>query len=103
MSRTIFQRAAKSILARLGSDALLRGEVVAPARRAHVEHGVHVTDNDATYVRSVSTTLKGDNARNGDTLVFVDEQGIAVAGESYVIEKVLEDNGFTVRHIVRRG
>ena len=103
MSRARFQCAARSVLARLGEDALLRGEVVSPPRRVNVEHGVEVMQGDMHALRSVATFSKADVPRNGDTLVFVDAAGAPLPGESYIVEAAIEDNGYTVRHVVRKG
>lgn len=102
MSRATFQRAAKSILARLGEGALLRGEVVTPARRAHVGHNVQLMQGDMAVVKSVATMMKADNARSGDTLTLIDAEGVPIAGESYVLEAFVEDNGYTTKHVARR-
>lgn len=99
MARDPFARATKSILGRLGKDALLRG---APAGKVHIEHGVEVyerTDNgEAVLMRSVATIDKQYAPKHGDDLVMLDENGDPVA--VYKVQALHQDNGYSVRRVV---
>ncbi|WP_454752071.1 hypothetical protein [Cupriavidus necator] len=87
------------ILARLGEDAVLRGDTPC---RVNVEHGVEVTQGDMVYNRTVATMAKATLAKSGDSLVFVDAEGTPLPGQAYVIDSpAFQDNGYTVRHVLR--
>lgn len=97
--RDPFARAAKTVLASIGKDGLLRG---APAGKVHVEQGVEVYERnhegEAVFSRSIATFEKQYAPKRGDALDLLDDQGTVVA--SYKLDRVFEDNGFCVRHIV---
>jgi hypothetical protein len=89
-----FERLAKSVLNRLGQDALLlSGEIITPCR-VNVEHGVQIsgTYDDAVFERTVATFDKGAFSpapRVGDRL----EHPAGV----FTLDGLLADNGFTLR------
>jgi hypothetical protein len=80
----------------MGEDALLRGEVVDPPRKAHIARGVEMYDREGNvmYAEFVATLNKVDAPVKGDTLV----QG----NDSFVLENQLDDNGYSVRFVLRR-
>ena len=89
----IFEKAANSILARLGQDAFLRG--TEPCR-AQIQYGVEIIDamNEVATEQIVVTLMKSLNAKRGDSLV--------VGSKSFVIDSpAFQDNGTTVKHVVR--
>lgn len=67
MTLAIFHRMTQCVLAILGEDALLRGNVPC---RVNIEHGVQVTDPDGMTVleRSVATIPSSVNPKVGDAL-----------------------------------
>lgn len=99
-----FKNATQGILAALGEDALLRGEVVDPPRRVNHAQGVEAYDREGNvmYVEHVATINKVDAPAKGNTLVFIDSDGLPVPGESYVLDTLIEDNGYSVRYVIRK-
>lgn len=99
-----FKRVTSSVLARLGEDALLRGEVVDPPRRVSMARNVEMYDRDGNvlYVEHVGTFSKLDAPAKGDTLVFIDADGVPIPGESYVLDTLGDDNGYSVRFVMRK-
>lgn len=99
-----FQRAAASVLSRLGEDALLRGEQ--PPIKAHIARGVEMYDREgnAMYAEYVGTISRSANPRKGDTLVVgVDDQGVPLpTAETFVLEVAVQDNGSNARFILRK-
>lgn len=86
-----FARLTGSVLARLGKDAVLRGEVVDPPIKVNIEHGVQVVgeDNISAHERSVATIGKAQNPKAGDSLVHPDG--------SYKLDALHSDNGLSRR------
>jgi hypothetical protein len=104
MMRDPFARAAKSILGRLGKDALLRG---AQAGKVHIEHGVEVyerhQDGESVFQRSIATIDKQFAPKHGDELVILASSDGSYSGApevTYRVQNQYQDNGYTVRRIV---
>lgn len=99
--RDPFARVTKSVLSLLGRDAFLRGM---PAGKVNVEHGVEVyeknDDGESLFSRSVATIDKVYAPKRGDSLQLQDADGNVV--ESYRVEGLYADNGYTVRHVVTK-
>jgi hypothetical protein len=94
-----FSRLADRLMARLGDEAVLRGESITPPRRANVEHGVQVEHGDTTMVRSVATMPRSYAAKRGDTLSLTDDTG---AVTNYVVDSPpITDDGYLQRFVVR--
>lgn len=86
-------RATSSVLSRLGEDAVLRGTVNC---KAHIERDVQMTDREgnmfvATQVATISNTH-----------VPIADQTLAVGAESFVLETLIDDNGYSSRFIARK-
>lgn len=75
----------------MGQDAFLRG---VPAGKVNVEHGVALQDPDTGHItqRDVATILLQYAPRRGDVLVH--------SGSTYMLDRLLEDNGVTRRFVV---
>ena len=86
-----FERLAKSVLNRLGQDAILVSGASTTQCRANVEHGVQVAGayDDAVFNRDVATLDRALGAKVGDTLQH--------PSGNYKLDGMLADNGFTVR------
>jgi hypothetical protein len=99
-----FVNATNSILAVLGEDAVLRGEIVTPRRRVNLAHNVEMYDREGNlmYEQHVGTFNKADSPLKGDTLVFIDTDGNPIAGESYILDALVEDNGYSARYVLRK-
>lgn len=76
---------------------MLRGEVVAPSRKAHIARGVEMYDREGNvmYAEYVATINKIDSPAKGDTL--------SQNGENFVLEAALDDNGYNVRFVLRKA
>lgn len=87
-----FERLAKSVLNRLGQDALLlSGETSTPCK-ANIEHGVQVAGafDDAVFERTVATFDKtAVQPRAGDRLQH--PRG------NFTLDGLLSDNGYVMR------
>jgi hypothetical protein len=91
-----FARLTGSVLARLGKDAVLRGEVVDPPIKVNIEHGVQLVNSEgAVFERSVATLPKASAPASDDTLSHPD-------GE-YILDTLHADNGHSVRFIIRKA
>lgn len=92
-----FERMAKSVLNRLGQDALLlRMGVGEPVPcRVNIERGVQVMGphSDATFLRDVATLSVEVGARSGDTLEH--------PNGAFALDGLLSDNGYTQRFTVQ--
>jgi hypothetical protein len=91
-----FERLAKSVLNRLGQDALLLSGADSTPCRVNVEHGVQVTGpyGDAVFERSVATFDKAAvTPRSGDRLEHPDG--------NYTLDGLLADNGYTLRYTLQ--
>ena len=93
MATGAFERLAKSVLRRLGQDALLiSGATVTPCR-VNIEHGVQVTGsfNDAVFERDVATFDTSEvTPTEGNTLEHP-------AGR-YRLDSKMQDVGVLVRY-----
>lgn len=100
-------RALRRGLARTGEPALLRGVdagTVNIARNVSAFAGQLGTADDNMDVRYTIVTLdKAVAPRVNDLLEFVDAEGVAIPGESYVLDRLHSDNGITVRYIVSKA
>lgn len=86
-----FQRAGKSILAVLGQDAFLRGEMT-PVR-INIEHGVDVyNDGQLVGQKDVATIPIEAQPRIGDRLVHPDG--------TYTLDNLYQDNGVNKRYVL---
>lgn len=95
-----FSRLADRLMARLGDEAVLRGETVSPARRAHVEHNVDVIQNEVAAQRSVVSMPRSYAGRRGDTLTLTDPDDGTVT--NYVLDSPpISDDGYLQRFVVR--
>lgn len=93
-----FARLTSSVLARLGKDAVLRGENVDPPRKVNIEHGVQVQidgDEYAVYSRSIATIAAADAPKVNDTLSHPD-------GE-FVLDALYGENGQSLRFVLRKA
>lgn len=102
---SVFGRMAQGVLSVLGEDALLRGAVPC---KINIEHGVQLTGMDgesAAYRgdlvvnRDVATVLKTHDPKAGDIFTFAVDGGGPHAGQSWRLETMIEDNGFTRRYV----
>lgn len=86
-----FDRLNQRLLARLGREALLRGEPV----RVIVEQGVAVTGEygQVTGFRSLVSIPSAEKPRGGDALV--------IGSESFTVDAVERDDGYLTRVFVR--
>lgn len=109
MALPAFQRMHERLVARLGDQAVLRGNVPC---KANIEYGITVDYElgDDKYQRSeyaatvdIANILKQHNPTPGDALVMAldsDAPGTAT-GTAYVIDALAGDNGFMVRCVLR--
>lgn len=96
MNPALAARMAEGVLRHMGQDAVIRGST---PTRASIEHGVETLAFEGTqvFLKSVVTLPKATLPKVGDTLAFV-------GGESFVIDgPAVHDNGFLVRHVVRKA
>lgn len=99
MLDALFKRAAKSLLAVTGEEALFRG---ATQTRINIERDVQFEGygdtaqykGDLTVAHDVATVSAELTPKTGDTFVMV------AANETYRLEKRVENNGFNPRYIV---
>lgn len=91
MSEAAFARMHQRLFARLGREALLRGEPT----RAIVEHGVAVSGEYGQVVayRSFATLASADAPKAGDSLV--------IDGKSYIVDSIDADDGYTTSCVLR--
>lgn len=75
----------------IGAEGTLAGEPV----MASIERGVAVTGEygEVTAYRDVAVIYGGNTPKGGDQLV--------VAGETHVVDSILENNGYSVRCVLR--
>lgn len=87
----------------MGEDAILRGEVVVPARKVNVQHGIQfsgyghgtvASNGDLVVEKSIATILKSDNPKVGDRLQHPDGD--------YDLDVLHKDNGVTMQFILRK-
>ena len=91
-----FERLAKSVLNRLGQDALLVSGGQSKTVRVNLEFGVqmHGVYDDAVFERDIATLAVADGARTGDLLQHP-------LGH-FVLDGVLNSNGYLQRFTVQR-
>lgn len=91
MTRAIFQRMSNTVLALMGEDCTLRGNVPC---RANIEHGVQVTGEDGLMVleRSVATIGAEHEPKVGDVLTHPDG--------TYRLDVQMGNNGFNKRFML---
>lgn len=109
MAIPAFQRMHERLIARLGDQAVLRGNVPCTV---NIEYGITVDYEigDDKFQRSeyaatvdIANILKQHNPTPGDALVmalYSDAPGTAT-GKAYVIDALAGDNGFMVRCVLR--
>ena len=97
-------QAIRDILAVRGRDVVLRGESIDPPRKMHLARNVEMSDanGDVMYAENIGMFHADDAPRKGDSLVLIDADGSPIPGESYVLEMVVQDNGYSVKHILRK-
>jgi hypothetical protein len=89
-----FARATSSILARLGEDAVLRGTVNC---KAHIDRDVQMTDREGNvFVATQVVTISKAHAPVAD-------DSLVVGSETFVLETMIDDNGYSVRFIGRKA
>jgi hypothetical protein len=94
--RDPFAPAAKSVLAALGKDALLRG---VSAGKVNVEYGVDTYGDDGAVVsRDIATILSTYAPKRGDLLELVGASG--VVEKSFKLGELVKDTGYSKRYIV---
>ena len=86
-----FSRMHSCLLARLGREALLRGQPVI----ATLEHGVAVTGDygEVTGHRTFASMLSDSSPKVGDVLT--------IDGKGWVIDAIDQDDGYTVNCVLR--
>lgn len=91
-----FERLAKSVLNRLGQDALLVSGVTTKTVRANIEFGVQMQGpyDDAVFERDIATLAVSDGARTGDVLQHP-------AG-NFVLDGLMSNNGYVQRFTVQK-
>lgn len=104
MTLDAFKRLAKSVLAHLGEDALLRG--AAPSHKVHVERDVQMVDRQGNvYVAQFIATINvEDQPVPGDALVIghYDTSQVFVADETFVLETMIDTTGYVTRFTARK-
>ena len=92
MAIEAFQRLTDSLLARLGEEAVLRGDT---PTRVNVQHRVEVVGEFGEMVldKQVATLPLSAAPMEGDTLT--------VGAKSYVLDAYIDGNGYSVRHAIR--
>lgn len=103
MAIAAFSRLTARMLAHLGEPARLRGEAVDPPLRVNIEHGVAITGvyGEITVLKSIGTFDKATAPQVNDLLEMLDSAGSVVA--RYELDYRLEDNGYSVRFILREA
>lgn len=93
--RAVLQQAALDILTFAGEDVVLRGEVVTPARKGHIQQDVELIDRESnvSVAQFVLKTLTTYNPKVGDTLVDS-------SGKQFVLDERLDNNGYIVRFVL---
>lgn len=94
MTLSVFDRAAKSVLSRLGEDALLRSAPT--AHKVDIDRDMQVYDREGNVrvAEYVATIHREDAPEPGNTLV--------VGADSFVLETRLDDDGYVQRFILRK-
>lgn len=86
-------RATSSVLSRLGENAVLRSTVNC---KAHIERDVQMTDREGNmFVATQVVTISNVHAPVAD-------QTLAIGAESFVLETLIDDNGYSSRFIARK-
>lgn len=97
MSLPVFQRAASKILARLGEVSSLQGVSIGPVnleRDVEVFAGNPSTSDDNPVIRVIVATMP----RSADPRA---EQVLVHPDGSFTLDRLLDDNGYNVRFVVR--
>lgn len=99
-----FSRLTNRVLALLGEDSILRGEIVTPPRKIHIKHGVQfsgyngestaMSKGDLVVDKSVATIPKEYLPRVGDRLQHPDGD--------YDLDVLHADNGYSIQFILRK-
>jgi len=93
MVNPVLARATNRILARMGEDAVLRGTVNC---KAHLDRDVQMTDREGNmFVATYIATISKDHAAEP-------EDSLSVGTEDFVLETLIDDNGFSTRFIARK-
>lgn len=86
-------RATSSVLSRLGENAVLRSTVNC---KAHIERDVQMTDREGNmFVATQVVTISNAHAPVAD-------DGLSIGSESFVLETLIDDNGYSSRFIARK-
>lgn len=103
VANAAFGRMRDSLLARLGEQAVLRGESVTPADRAIVRRNAEVTTATGDVV-IVPATLALSRLRlpaTGDRVDLVDPADGTTVLESFVLDRLIRDNGVMRTFVAR--
>ena len=102
MLHPAFVRAAQSVRSRLGLDAFLRGT---EKTKVPTQLNVELQDGEGhVTVAQLLVKVSNDlNPRAGDSLVFIDADEQPIAGESYVLDTLIDDNGANTRFVCRKA
>lgn len=97
MTSGAFGRLAKSVLNRLGQDALLVSGGTSKTVRVNIEFGVQMQGpyDDAVFERDIATLAVSDGARTGDRL--------ETPSGAFVLDGKMSDNGYLQRFTVQRA
>lgn len=86
-------RATSSVLSRLGENAVLRSTVNC---KAHIERDVQMTDREGNmFVATQVATISNVHAPVAD-------DALSIGSESFVLETLIDDNGYSSRFIARK-
>ena len=89
-----FKRLAKSVLTHLGEDALLRG--VASLHKIHLDRDVQMVDRQGNvYIAQYVALINVEDVPQPDDLIVIDS-------ETFVLETLIDTNGYTSRFIARK-
>jgi hypothetical protein len=111
MTAAVFRRAARRILNRLGQDAFLRS---APCGKVNIERAVDYAGYESNVARyrgdltepaDIATILKVWVKPDGTTAVNAPVTGdrIDTPDGAFTLDRLIEDNGQTMRYIVREA
>lgn len=87
-------RATQRVLSRAGEDSVLRGEIVDPPIRAHIEHDVEMSDGmgNVMFAQLVVSIASSLNPQSGDSF--------SQDGVDYKLDAKIADNGYTSRFVL---
>ena len=98
-----FSRLTNRVLALLGEDSILRGEIVTPPRKVHIKHGVQFSGyggesvsskGDLVVDKSIATIPKAYAPKVGDRLQHPDGD--------FDLDVLHLDNGYSLQFILRK-